>query len=122
MPVLNRDKERLYPPGKLSTWFLLTSVVMLASIVWMVAADHFARPWKGVQSDFHKRHAAVLRVRKEQAEADLRGNDERLASLRELNQRYAAAQQALAAPDRAKEIERLRDELAEQRTREAEYD
>src|SRR4051794_7771429 len=41
--------------------FALTSVGMMLSIVWMIAADHL-RPWKNFQRDFQKIERDKLRA------------------------------------------------------------
>ena len=61
MPQLNRDKESLYTPGRLSLWFLATSGALFACIVWMLWAD-YDRPWKKTQKEFYRRQAGLLDV------------------------------------------------------------
>src|SRR3954451_10502558 len=39
----------------------ISSVAMLLSIVWMIAADHL-RPWKQVQREFHRVEEAKLKA------------------------------------------------------------
>src|SRR3954464_3178010 len=47
------SEETYRSQPRLHLVFALTSVGMMLSIVWMIAADHF-RPWKNFQRDFQK--------------------------------------------------------------------
>ncbi len=110
MPLANRDKESLYPPGKLSLWFLATSGVLVACVFWMLA-DDFIRPWKGVQKDYFRRAAALLDVKREVESTKLEVFDARKHDqLRNLNRQVAAARQTVDA----KAVAPLEAELAEQ--------
>jgi len=123
MPQINRDKETLYPPGRLSLWFLATSAALVGAIVWMLAGD-FVRPWKSVQRDFFDRHAGLLEVKRELADRELRAPDPKdavavraQAELRDLRAQIALAERALAEKGKREEIERLEAEVVEQKTR-----
>ncbi len=122
MPQINRDKETLYPPGRLNLWFLATSAALVGAIVWMLAGD-FARPWKSVQRDFFERHAGLLEVKRELLERELRPRDEGdeagrkvQAELRDLRAQIALAERALAEKGKAEELARLEAEVTEQTT------
>ena len=111
MPELNRDKERLYRPGKLSVWFLVSSGLLLASLVWMVVAD-YARPWKRVQKDYYAKRTEVLRARQEAARAELLKGEE----LRALAERVREERRKF---EQNPDVARLRSEIqAAQRRRE----
>jgi len=117
MPLANRDKESLYPPGKLSLWFLGTSAVLVVAVFWMLA-DDFVRPWKKVQRDFFKKQAALYAVKKDVEEAKLAAAENPAhARLRELSHAIAAARQALDEPAKKAELADLRAKLAEQKLR-----
>lgn len=55
--------------------FAVSSIAMLLSIVWMIAADHF-RPWKQYQREFHRIEDAKLKA----------SEDEKLAEQKAKNQ------------------------------------
>ena len=123
MPQINRDKETLYPPGRLSLWFLGTSAALVGAIVWMLAGD-FVRPWKSVQRDFFDRHARLLEVKRELVEREARQPDPKdeeavkdLAKLRDLRAQIALAERALEEKGRREELARLRAEATEQGAR-----
>ena len=58
--------------------FALTSVAMLLSFVWMIAADHL-RPWKETQREFHYIEDAKLRVEEKKRADEL--NQKELAAI-----------------------------------------
>lgn len=127
MPQENRDKERLYKPGRLSVWFAVASAALVASLLWMIWADHFARPWKGIQADFFRRQAGLLEVDRQRKEATLLGVGARTDEEREKRTRVEELEKAVADEDRAleakrEERERLERELAEAKTLVAEAD
>ncbi len=78
--------------------FAISSILMAASIVWMIADDHL-REWKRVQRDFIRLDAAKTRNEMEQAR-ELASKQE----FEELNKRRAEAEQA--AEPQAREAER----------------
>jgi hypothetical protein len=47
------SEETYRSQPRLHLVFAVSSVAMMLSIVWMIAADHL-RPWKGFQRDFQK--------------------------------------------------------------------
>ena len=111
MPLANRDKDSLYPPGKLSLWFLGTSAVLVAVVFWMLA-DDFIRPWKGVQRAYFQKQASLLAVKRDVEAAKLdEANSPKRAKLRELNRKVAVARQALDA----KAVGALEAAIAEQK-------
>ena len=117
MPLANRDKESLYPAGKLSLWFLATSGLLVASVFWMLA-DDFIRPWKGVQRAYFQKQASLLAIKRDVEATKLDVFDpHKHALLRDLNRRVAAARQAvdakLVAPleaDLAEQLIRIKDD------------
>jgi mono/diheme cytochrome c family protein len=123
MPQVNRDKESLYAPGRLSLWFTLSSAALMISLVWMLWAD-YDRPWKKTQADFYRRQAALLDVEKRVSEAEQFGDREDAspqavkdrARLRDLQKQLADASRALQDKDKAAEIRRLEAEAKEQKT------
>ena len=113
MPIANRDKESLYPPGKLSLWFLGTSAVLVVAVFWMLA-DDFIRPWKGVQREFFRKQASLLEVKRDVEESKISAADsDKQVKLRDLQRRIAAARQGLDATA----IRTLEAEVAEQTLR-----
>lgn len=128
MPTQNRDKESLYPAGKLSNWFLVTSGLLAASMVAMVWLDH-DRPWKKTQADFYRRQARLLEIERAVKDArtfsDWEGGDEgskHRAEKKDLDAKIAAAKRILEEPAKAKEIQDLRADLEEQKARVDEAD
>ncbi len=120
MPQANRDQERLYPPGRLSVWFLFASVALVVSLGWMIWADHFQRPWKAIQADYYRRQAGLLEIDRQRKEATVLGvgardDEERAARERvaALEARVAAADRRLEEPDARGERTRLEKDLAE---------
>ena len=119
MPQINRDKETLYPPGKLSRIFLVSSGLLLAALAWMLLADHYARPWRGVQRSFFEVQAKVLDdVRAREKE---RLNRPEARQAREaLMERIRAAEASQAA--KAGDVARLEAERARLKERDADID
>ena len=66
MGAVNRDKESLYPPGKLSRWFAVTSGLLVLSMLWMFWAD-YARPWRKYQEEFNDQYLDVAKAKRERA-------------------------------------------------------
>ena len=58
MPI---PEERLYAPARINHWFALSSVLMTASIFWMIAAD-YDRPWRVFQDDYYRGRAVMARL------------------------------------------------------------
>ena len=121
MPQLNRDKDSLYPPGKLNLWFLATSGVLVAATVWMLAGD-YVRSWKTVQRAFFERQAGLLAVQKEIQEGDIRDDEALAAQLKDVGAQIAQARAALETKEKAAELATLQAALAEQITLVAEAD
>jgi mono/diheme cytochrome c family protein len=124
MPQLNRDKESLYPPGRLHVWFLFSSAALVASMVWMLGVDHFARPWKGIQRDFYRRQAALLDAQREVEQQRVLGvgtesdtAKQKREELRALAARVAEAERALTVEPVRGELARLEADVAEQQAR-----
>lgn len=112
MPQLNRDKETLYAPGRLNLWFLASSVALVGVLVAMVAMDH-VRPWKATQRAFFERHAAILELRREHAEAKIRADETTRTKLAELTAAVAKAERELASQATADRLALWRGEVAE---------
>ena len=58
MPV---TEDRLYKPEGLNRWFAVSSILMTASILWMIEVD-YARPWKDFQDDYFRGKAAMAHL------------------------------------------------------------
>jgi cbb3-type cytochrome oxidase cytochrome c subunit/mono/diheme cytochrome c family protein len=126
VPLTNRDKETLYPAGKLSRWFLVSSGLLAASLVWMLWAD-YDRPWRKHQADFYRRQAALLDIEKKVKEAENYGDwseeaTSARAEMREVEKKLVEARRALAAKPVAAEIAALEAELTEMKARIADAD
>jgi cytochrome c2 len=77
MPAVNRDRESIYAPGRLSLWFAVSSVLLLLSFLWMFWAD-YDRPWKGYQSEFNDKFLDVAKAKRERAKDGLERKKEDL--------------------------------------------
>ena len=83
MPI---PEQRLHQPERLHRWFAVSSVLMTASIMWMVVVD-YDRPWRAFQDDYFVGKAALAHLdyldasreerRKEVEEAERRLSDAR---------------------------------------------
>src|SRR5437764_5695085 len=118
MPQLNRDKESLYTPGRLSLWFLATSGALFACIVWMLWAD-YDRPWKKTQKEFYRRQAGLLDVQARIAHdaalsEETEESKKRKEELAGIAKKLAAARQALEVPATKAEIAALEADVTEQ--------
>ncbi len=58
MPI---PEERLYRSARINRWFAFSSVLMTASILWMIEVD-YDRPWKEFQDDFFRGRAAMAHL------------------------------------------------------------
>ncbi|MEK7756823.1 MAG: hypothetical protein AAB385_06390, partial [Planctomycetota bacterium] len=58
MPI---PEERLYGPARLNRWFAVSSVLMTASILWMIVVD-YDRPWRVFQDEFYLGRAALAHL------------------------------------------------------------
>lgn len=88
MPTQNRDQERLYRPGKLSTVFAVASTLLLIVLVWMLWQDH-ARPWKDYQRSFRQAQIEVATQKVKFLERTTEGLDALLKAEAEAKQRLA---------------------------------
>ncbi len=104
MPTQNRDQERLYRPGKLSTVFAVASTALLIVLVWMFWQDH-ARPWKDYQRAFRKTQLAVATQKVKTLERATEGLADLLAAEKQAQQRLADL--PAADPELARLEERL---------------
>ena len=50
MPV---SENRLYESNKLNMWFAISSILMTASLLWLIKVDH-VRPWRDFQKEYYK--------------------------------------------------------------------
>lgn len=116
MPQANRDQESLYPPGRLSLWFLASSGALVVVMIAMFATD-FIRPWKGTQRDYFTRQAGILDLRRERAEARLKADDKVRAELADLATKLVKAERALATPATADQLALWRGEIVERQAR-----
>jgi cbb3-type cytochrome oxidase cytochrome c subunit len=58
MPI---PEERLYNPVRLNRWFAVSSILMTASIFWMVWVD-YDRPWRAFQNEYYLGRAALAHL------------------------------------------------------------
>ncbi len=58
MPV---PEQRLYSPNKLNRWFAFSSVIMTASLLWLIEID-YNRPWRGFQEGYFVDKAALAHL------------------------------------------------------------
>ncbi|MFH1110382.1 MAG: hypothetical protein V1790_14470 [Planctomycetota bacterium] len=58
MPI---PEERLYNPARLNRWFAVSSILMTASIFWMVWVD-YDRPWRAFQNKYYLGRAALAHL------------------------------------------------------------
>lgn len=87
--------------------FALSSVAMLLSIVWMIAADHY-RPWKQVQREFQRVEGAKLEKAKEDKLTEQKQKYQ--AQLDELDAKIEAAKQA--ARERRSELREVEHDIS----------
>ncbi len=85
MPV---SEDRLYPRERLNHWFAISSVLMTASILWMIAVD-YDRPWRGFQDRYFLGKAALahldyLDAMREERQQEIRAAKQSMDSAEEL--------------------------------------
>lgn len=85
MPI---PEEKLYRGDKLNRWFAVSSILMTASIIWLIASD-YNRPWRDFQNNYFVAKAALAHLSYLDATRFERQNDlekarENLANQREL--------------------------------------
>ncbi|MCH7884697.1 MAG: c-type cytochrome [Planctomycetes bacterium] len=103
MPV---SEDRLYPRERLNHWFAISSVLMTASILWMIAVD-YDRPWRGFQDRYFLGKAALAHLDYLDAM-----REERQQEIRAAQQSMDNAEALLAAESGAAR-ERLEQQLTE---------
>ncbi len=103
MPI---PEERLYHPGKLNIWFAVSSILMTASILWMIAID-YDRPWHEHQDQHWVSVAALAHLDYLDAM-----RQDRTQEIEEAEQRLSDAQDLLQKT-KAAELVSLKEELAE---------
>ncbi|MBL9087282.1 MAG: c-type cytochrome [Planctomycetia bacterium] len=121
MPQSNRDQESLYPPGRLSLWFLASSAVLVVVLLAMVATD-FIRPWKSTQRDYFTRLAGVLDLRREREEARVKADESIRKQLDELAAKLVTAERTLAEKANADKLALWTGEVAERDARMLTFD
>ncbi len=84
MPI---PEERLRAPERMNIWFAVSSIVMTASILWMIYID-YARPWRDTQDQFFVSKAALAHL--DYLDAT---RQEKLNEIAEAEQRLADAKQ-----------------------------
>ena len=85
MPI---PEQRLYHPERLNRWFAVSSILMTASILWMIDVD-YDRPWKEFQDDYFVGKAALahldyLDATREERRDEVEEARKRLADTREM--------------------------------------
>ena len=58
MPV---SENRLYESNKLNMWFAISSILMTASLLWLIKVDH-VRPWRDFQTEYYKGKAVLAHL------------------------------------------------------------
>jgi mono/diheme cytochrome c family protein len=91
MPI---PEERLYKPDRLNRWFAVSSILMTASILWMIEVD-YDRPWCGFQDRYFVGKAALahldyLDASRQEHVNEIAEAERRLADARELVARTEA--------------------------------
>ncbi len=101
MPI---PTETLFDMRKLNRWFAISSLGLLASLVWMIWED-YDRPWRGVQDDYMVAQAALAHLDYLDTQTDSYG--EKLAEAEKV---LAAAREVVAArgEERTKLLAELR--------------
>jgi len=103
MPI---PEEKLYSAGRINRWFAFSSVLMTASILWMIWVD-YARPWHAFQDEFYLGRAALAHL--DYLDAT---RQERLNEIAEAERRLADANQfatETSGPKRATLVKELAD-------------
>ena len=92
-----------YSIPALNRWFLVSSVLLLAGVVWMMLDDH-SRPWKEYQREFR-------RLELGQAEAEIEQLSEQGALEREADLQRALAEAQALVEARSADVDRAQEEL-----------
>ncbi len=103
MPV---PEDRLFKTDRLNVWFAISSVVMTASIVWMIWVD-YDRPWRAFQDNYSVGKAALAHLDYLDAV-----RQERMEEIEQAQQRLTDAREYLARAH-GSERQALYEELAE---------
>jgi mono/diheme cytochrome c family protein len=103
MPV---PEERLYNPERLNRWFAVSSLLMTASILWMIQVD-YDRPWRAFQDRYYVGKAALAHLDYLDAV-----REERLQELAEAKRRVQDAEEYVADVDGSRRV-RLVEELVD---------
>lgn len=95
MPI---PEERPYSRAKLNRWFAVSSVLMTASILWMIEVD-YDRPWRVFQDDYFRVRAVLARLDYLDATRQERLNEivdaeRRLADAKQFTSETSAAKRA----------------------------
>jgi mono/diheme cytochrome c family protein len=53
-PRVDIPEDRFYNPAKINAWFAVSAILVLATTVAAVLADHYDRDWKNYQQAFHE--------------------------------------------------------------------
>ena len=98
MPI---PEERLYKPNSINLWFAVSSVIMTASIVWMIWID-YDRPWRKHQDNFYLSIAAL-------AHLDYLDSirDDRMQEIEDAETRLKDARESTIASARARIVDNL---------------
>ncbi|MCH7873333.1 MAG: hypothetical protein IID33_16680, partial [Planctomycetes bacterium] len=91
MPI---PEDRLYNSDRLNRWFAVASVLMTASLFWMIWID-YDRPWKAFQDDYYAGKAALahleyLDATREERRQEIKEARERVKNAKELNRTKTA--------------------------------
>ena len=101
MPI---PEERLYKPNNINLWFAASSVIMTASILWMIWID-YDRPWRKHQDNFYLSIAAL-------AHLDYLDSirDDRMQEIEDAETRLKDARDSSLASERAGIVGKLADD------------
>ncbi len=102
MPV---PTETLYNTRKVSLWFAISSVALLASLIWLIKTD-YARPWREIQNEYTELQAELARLELMTFETESSQN-----RLEAAKARVAAEKEALASQQ--KQVETLLVQMGE---------
>jgi len=101
MPI---PEDRLYKPIRVNRWFAVSSVLMTASLVWLIWVD-YDRPWRGFQDSFFLGQAALahldyLDANREERRQEIEEARRRLADARQLAAETTAVKRAQLETER----------------------
>jgi len=102
MPI---PEERLYRPMRINRWFAVSSILMTASILWMIWVD-YDRPFRAFQDDYYLGKAALahldyLDATREEKRKEIEEAEQRLADAKQFAEQTSGAKRANLKAERA---------------------